>query len=138
MIPMAHSKKTLLILSLLLLAAIVLALPMGRYPLALGDLCHSLLDAWAGRPLNEEQSRQLFLFFDLRLPRIGSALVVGACLSASGTVYQNMFQNPLVSPGILGVQHGAAFGAAIGIVFFSSWPLTQAFSFAGVTLGMRL
>ena len=135
---MAHSKKTLLILSLLLLAAIVFALPMGRYPLALGDLCRSLLDAWAGRPLNEEQSRQLFLFFDLRLPRIGAALVVGACLSASGTVYQNMFQNPLVSPGILGVQHGAAFGAAIGIVFFSSWPLTQAFSFAGGTLGVGL
>ncbi len=135
---MAHSKKTLLVLSLLVLAAIVFALPMGRYPLALGDLYHSLMEAWAGRPLNEEQSRQLFLFFDLRLPRIGSALVVGACLSASGTVYQNMFQNPLVSPGILGVQHGAAFGAAIGIVFFSSWPLTQALSFAGGALGVGL
>ena len=82
---MAHSKKTLLVLVLLLLAGIVLALPLGRDPLALGDLCRSLLDAWAGRPLSDEQGRQLFLCFDLRLPRIASAMLVGACLSASGT-----------------------------------------------------
>ena len=48
---MAHSRKTLLVLALLLLAAIVFALPMGRYSLPLGDLCRSLLDAWSGRHL---------------------------------------------------------------------------------------
>jgi len=97
-------------------------------------LLAALADRLAGRPPDQIS----FLLFHLRLPRMGAAVLVGAALSVSGTVYQNMFQNPLVSPGILGVQHGAAFGAAVGIVVFSSWPLTQAFSFAGGAAGVGL
>ena len=135
---MAHFNRHLLILALLLLAATALSLPMGRYPLPFGELLRALGDALAGHALSQGQEQYLFLFFDLRLPRICSALLVGACLAASGTVYQAMFQNPLVSPGILGVQHGAAFGGAVGIVFFSSLPMTQSLSFVGGALGVGL
>jgi iron complex transport system permease protein len=135
---MARSEKILRPLSLLLLATAVLALPVGRYPVAVGDLFRALADFSLGRAVSPGQEQLLFLFFHLRLPRIGAALLAGAALSVSGTVYQNMFQNPLVSPGILGVQHGAAFGAAVGIVVFSSWPLTQGLAFAGGAAGVGL
>jgi iron complex transport system permease protein len=135
---MARSKKILYPLAFMVPAAALLVLPAGRYPAAWGDLFGALVDLAAGRPLDPAREQLSFLIFNLRLPRIGAALLVGAALSASGTVYQNMFQNPLVSPGILGVQHGAAFGAAVGIVVFSSWPLTQGLSFAGGVAGVGL
>lgn len=55
---------------------------------------------------------------DVRLPRVLAGILVGAALSVSGAAYQGVFQNPLVSPHILGVAAGAGFGAALGILFF--------------------
>lgn len=62
------------------------------------------------------------IFWNIRLPRILAALLIGASLSVSGAVYQGMFRNPLVSPDILGVSAGASMGAALAIYMgFSSW-----------------
>jgi iron complex transport system permease protein len=52
----------------------------------------------------------------VRLPRAIMAALIGAGLSMSGAAFQGMFQNPLVSPFILGVSAGASFGAAVGLV----------------------
>jgi iron complex transport system permease protein len=57
---------------------------------------------------------------DVRLPRILAGLLVGAALSISGASFQGVFQNPLVSPHILGVAAGAGFGAALAILFFDN------------------
>lgn len=54
--------------------------------------------------------------FQVRLPRVGVALLVGACLASSGASFQGVFRNPLVSPFILGVSAGAGFGAALAIL----------------------
>jgi iron complex transport system permease protein len=54
---------------------------------------------------------------DVRLPRVAAGLLVGAALSVSGASFQGVFQNPLVSPHILGVASGAGFGAAMAILF---------------------
>lgn len=80
---------------------------LGRYP-APG------LTSW--QQLSQDELAQR-LIFDLRLPRLLTALLVGLSLSASGTVFQMLFGNPLVEPGFLGVSQGAAFGAALCIVF---------------------
>lgn len=135
---MARSEKILLWLGVMLIAAVLLSLHMGRYPLHMGALCRALADAWSGNTLSPDQKQMMFLFFNLRLPRIVTALLVGACLAVSGSVYQAMFQNPLVSPGILGVQHGAAFGGAVGILVFSSLAATQVLAFIGGALGVGL
>ena len=135
---MARSEKILLWLGVLLVAAVLLSLHMGRYPLDMSALCRALADAWSGNTLSPDQKQVLFLFFNLRLPRIVTALLVGASLAVSGSVYQAMFQNPLVSPGILGVQHGAAFGGAVGILAFSSMAATQVLAFIGGALGVGL
>ncbi|MGI6704007.1 MAG: FecCD family ABC transporter permease [Clostridia bacterium] len=52
----------------------------------------------------------------VRLPRAIMAALIGAGLSMSGASFQGMFQNPLVSPYILGVSAGASFGAATGLI----------------------
>ncbi|MDD3797264.1 MAG: iron ABC transporter permease, partial [Lachnospiraceae bacterium] len=54
--------------------------------------------------------------------RLGGAFFVGASLALSGTVYQGIFQNPLVSPDLLGVSAGACVGASLAIL--NGWPGT--------------
>ncbi|HEX9122582.1 MAG TPA: iron chelate uptake ABC transporter family permease subunit [Actinomycetota bacterium] len=56
------------------------------------------------------------ILFQLRLPRVVLAAVVGAALAASGTVFQGLFRNPLADPAIIGVSSGAALGAILVIV----------------------
>ncbi|SMC83041.1 FecCD family ABC transporter permease [Primorskyibacter flagellatus] len=69
--------------------------------------------------------------WNIRLPRVAAALLVGAALAAAGASYQALFRNPLVSPDILGVSAGAGLGAVAGI--FLSLPVAaiQATAFAG-------
>lgn len=74
------------------------------------------------RLLVEDQlARQLVL--NLRLPRLITALLLGMTLSAAGSVLQMVFRNPLVEPGFLGVSQGAAFGAAVSILWLNRHPL---------------
>jgi len=100
-------QKIFLWLGLGLIAVFLLSLLWGRYP-SVG------LISW--QQLNQDELARL-LVFNLRLPRLLTALFVGVSLSASGTVFQMLFGNPLVEPGFLGVSQGAAFGAALCIVF---------------------
>jgi iron complex transport system permease protein len=57
-------------------------------------------------------------------------MLIGASLSISGSAFQGMFQNPLVSPDILGVTAGAGFGAALGILLSGSVIVIQLFALA--------
>jgi|SRR5690554_731196 len=57
------------------------------------------------------------IILQLRLPRIILALLVGAGLSMAGVVFQALFRNPLAEPFVIGTSSGAAFGAALAIVF---------------------
>ena len=54
--------------------------------------------------------------FQIRLPRVAAAALIGAALAAAGVSYQGMFRNPMVSPDILGASTGAGFGAALAIL----------------------
>jgi iron complex transport system permease protein len=122
---------------LLLLAAVfvlfVLSALLGRYP-APGFLSPVQL-------ASDELAQRLF--FNLRLPRLLTALLLGMTLSAAGMVFQLLFSNPLVEPGFLGVSQGAAFGAAFSIVFLGGAAfLTQAsaigFALAGLAFSYLL
>jgi len=59
------------------------------------------------------------IIWQLRLPRVLLALVVGAMLASAGCAYQGTFRNPLADPYLLGVSAGAGLGATIAI-FYSS------------------
>ena len=98
--------------------------------MAPGDLVR-LLIAKAGGHARSLPAAAETVILQIRLPQVLAALAVGAALAASGAAYQSLFRNPLVSPDILGVSSGAAFGAVIGI--FLSLPVVaiEAASFVG-------
>lgn len=97
------------------LSCILFALTLGRYSISLADLFGCLSTLVRGLPLDGVETVATVLF-NIRLPRILGALLVGCALSLSGTVYQSTFRNPMVSPGILGITSGAGFGAAVGML----------------------
>lgn len=66
---------------------------------------------------------------DVRLPRVVAALLVGAALAISGASFQGLFKNPMVSPDILGASAGAAFGAALALLFNFDSRIVQCFAF---------
>ena len=63
-----------------------------------------------------EEMWQSPIFWNLRLPRIVLAVLVGAALSVCGAAYQSIFRNPLTDPYVLGISSGASLGAAIAIL----------------------
>ena len=70
------------------------------------------------------------ILFDIRLPRVILAGIVGVALAGSGVTLQGLFRNPLVDPFILGVSAGAAFGCSVSIGFMPSMPVQlMAFAF---------
>ncbi len=66
----------------------------------------------AGAPAGVPESTAVILF-DLRLPRVALAMLVGASLAVAGTVFQALFRNPMADPAIIGVSSGAALGAIV-------------------------
>jgi iron complex transport system permease protein len=78
------------------------------------------------------------VIFQVRLPRVLLAMFVGAGLSISGASFQGMFQNPLVSPGILGVSAGAGFGAALAILLSGNDAVIQISAFGFAILAVAL
>ncbi len=87
---------------------------IGRYPVSIGLVVKVLFSKIL--PIAKTWPDTIeTIIFKIRLPRIIVAILVGGSLSVSGAVYQGMFKNPLVSPDILGVSSGAAFGAALAI-----------------------
>lgn len=66
--------------------------------------------------LNPNDSLESMIIHETRIPRVVGAILIGASLALSGSLYQGIIGNPLVSPGILGVLNGASFGAALGML----------------------
>ncbi len=67
------------------------------------------------------------IIWQIRLPRVLLAGLVGASLSLSGVAFQGVFRNPLADPYLLGVASGAGFGATLVLVFATSLPLLAQF-----------
>src|SRR5829696_6417967 len=120
----------LLIAFAILVAGLLLAFTVGRYPVGLGDLLNvvaaKLTGQAAGVPAAVEN-----VIWQVRGPRVLAAALVGAALAVAGTAFQGLFRNPLVSPDLLGASSGAALGAVLGIYFSLGVFAIQAFAFAG-------
>nr|WP_239471879.1 iron ABC transporter permease [Olsenella profusa] len=91
------------------------SLALGRYPIGPADVVGLLASRVTGS-LGSLTAQQETLFFNVRLPRVLLAVLVGASLSAAGAAFQGIFQNPLVSPDFLGASQGAALGACVAIL----------------------
>lgn len=112
---MSFQKKYYIIiffLLVLLLLAILVSLMSGRYMLMPTQVMSILSNGISTATYDMESA----IIWNLRVPRILLNILVGGALAIAGTVFQGIFRNPLVSPDILGVSSGAAFGAALGIL----------------------
>jgi len=121
-------ERLLFVLLVLMVGVFVFSLFLGRYP---------KLGFMPLKTLRDDQLAQRLLF-NLRFPRLITALLLGISLSAAGNVFQMIFSNPLVEPGFLGVSQGAPFGAALSIILLGSSAVTtqtMALVFAFVGLG---
>ena len=65
-----------------------------------------------------ENSDFAIIIWDIRMPRIILALIVGANLAASGALLQAVIQNPLADPGIIGISSGAKLGLLLALLIF--------------------
>ena len=115
-------------LTVFLVLSMLLALGIGKYPIS--------FETWGALLQGTAPDIAGSVVFELRLPRIVAAVLVGAALSVSGAAFQSMFVNPLVSPSLLGVLAGASFGSALGILLSESWFVVQllTFAFGGVAV----
>ena len=119
------------------LVCILFALTLGRYPISMPDLFGALSAALCRLPFGDLETVATVLF-NIRLPRILGALLVGCALALSGTVYQSTFRNPMVSPGILGITSGAGFGAAMGMLLSLSFFWVQCLAFISGLLAVGI
>lgn len=79
----------------------------------LAILAHRLLGV--GVPVTWPATSEAIVI-DLRLPRVLTAMVVGAGLAVAGATFQGLLRNPLADPYVLGTASGAALGAAIAVL----------------------
>ncbi len=101
---------------------------IGPYPVAPGTVVAVVLHQF-GFGERFWPAAQEMVVLEVRGPRIAAALLVGGALAAAGATYQNLFRNPLVSPGVLGVSAGAGFGAALGLLLGASGVAVQGLAF---------
>ena len=149
-----HS-RVLLLLAALLLALFLVSFAFGRYGVPVWDVVRILghrIGVLAEKGLGMLLQRPVHFLPDsvpwtaqmetvvinIRLPRILLACMVGCCLAAAGASYQGVFQNPMASPDVLGASSGAAFGAALAILFgaTSRGVTAAAFAVSLATVGL--
>jgi len=118
-----------------LIAGLLLAFTVGRYPVSLAELVNVLLAKVSAHRADVSPAVESVIL-QVRGPRVLAAALVGAALAVAGTAFQGLFRNPLVSPDILGASSGAALGAVIGIFFSLGVLAIQAFAFVGGLLAV--
>ncbi len=124
-------KIGLIILPTLLFVTYLL---IGKYPMSIGSLPSLLF----------KDSLEHTILFNVRLPRAIEAMLFGACMGISGAALQTILKNPLVSPYILGISSGAAFGAALSIAllgtgyYFLTQPSAIFFALIAITVTLSL
>ncbi|UBR50853.1 iron ABC transporter permease [Halomonas sp. FeN2] len=104
--------RSLMMLSLLLIASAGLSLCLGSFPTP----PLQVLDALTA-PQNSDIA---FIIWELRLPRIALAILVGAALAIAGAILQSIVRNPLASPDVIGITSGAALAAVVFLSLLSS------------------
>lgn len=120
-----------------LLALFLLSFVVGRYGVPLGQVVRILLSGML--PLEQTWTDNMAIaVLNVRLPRILLACLVGCGLSAAGTGYQTVFQNPMAAPDILGASSGACFGAALAILMGQSAVMITVFAFLASLLSVAL
>ena len=123
--------SVILILSCILCVLALISISIGSARYSLRDIMTNLL--------TEESNPIKIIIYNLRLPRIISAILIGAALSVGGALLQAVMRNPLADPGTIGVSAGAGTAATTILLLFPH--MTTAvpiFAFGGAALACGL
>ena len=121
------------------IVVIILGIGIGSVSVAPIDTINILIHKIFGGELSPSiDSSMVSIVWNLRVPRVLMAFIVGSALAVSGTVMQSVLKNPLASSYTLGVSSGASLGAALIIVTGFSLPLLHMFTlpFVGLVFGV--
>lgn len=120
-------KRVLFLVGLVLItfAISIVTIGLGSTDLTYGDIFRILLGGRDG-------TWDSYVVWDLRIPIILAAILVGAGLGVAGAVMQGILRNPLASPYTLGISNASAFGASVGILLLSGGLTMGWFSSSGI------
>lgn len=113
--PVARIRLPLALAVLFLLVAMLVGISVGPVGLSPSVVIGTVL-AHLGLAHPRLSAVDEAIVWELRLPRVVLACLVGAMLAAGGAAYQGVFRNPLADPYLLGVAAGAGLGATVVIV----------------------
>lgn len=113
----------------ILIATSFFAIGIGRFNISFSEVFDIIIKGISPNSVIDYSDSAQSVVFKLRIPRILVSILVGASLSVSGTIYQSIFRNKLVSPDILGVSNGASVGAALAMILGFSGMFTQICAF---------
>lgn len=101
-------------LTALIAAGSLISLSSGPWPISASHVLTIILSK-LGLYSGSVSDIEAAIVWDGRLPRLLVALLVGISLGGAGTVMQGIFKNPMASPGVIGIDSGAALGAVLAI-----------------------
>jgi len=129
----------LIVSGLALVAAAILAVGLGSVTVEPAQVVTALVKGVRGEQLSALDR----VVWQLRLPRVLLAALVGAGLALAGSVFQGVFRNPLAEPYLIGTASGAGFGAVLVMTVGATVPFLArlgaplvAFAFAILTVGL--
>ncbi|HEX7593908.1 MAG TPA: iron chelate uptake ABC transporter family permease subunit, partial [Anaerolineae bacterium] len=134
----------ILVLSFVLLCAMLLAASLGTVAIPAGDIAAIVLQRVFGISIGAHwDATQEAIIWQLRLPRVLGAAMVGAALATAGVLFQGLLRNPMADPYLLGTSGGAALAATVallvpfsfGILGFTLVPIA---AFVGALLAVLL
>lgn len=117
-------RKWLLLGLLILLALVTLSLCSGSYQLSPSRVWLNLLQG-------PNEGTENVVVWQLRLPRMVQAILVGACLSTAGAAFQSLLRSPLADPYLTGTSAGASLGTALAVVLGLNYGLYPVCAFVG-------
>ena len=126
-----NERKALLLSGsmLVLLGLTLIALRAGAVDMPWSDFFALLLGREVADPLMQT------VLFELRLPRVLFAIIVGGALALSGAVMQALFRNPLAEPTLIGISAGASLGAVTALLLgFGGLLVSGLAGFAGAVI----
>jgi iron complex transport system permease protein len=122
----------------------VLGILVGAVELSIGAVLAELADRIPGVDVSSGLSeREAAILWELRVPRVVLAGLVGGMLAMAGAAFQGVFRNPLADPYLLGVAAGAGLGATLAIAYLpdqTRWPVSPLplAAFVGAVLGVAV
>jgi iron complex transport system permease protein len=143
----SHWKRAVIVLPVLfagLLAALVFATAIGSVPISAAEIVKMTLNGSALFHFHQTWSAaDEIIIFQLRLPHVIGAALVGAALAVGGVLFQGLLRNPLADPYLIGISAGSGLGITIGFalpasVVFLGFGQIAAFAFVGAILAVLL